>query len=102
MLGFDRERLERAGTAGDLVVPRRHDHMLERRRLPACLLEDLEHRHAPAAPQRRSGGDRRPRAGVDRRCATAGAAKPEKTGTWTAPMCAQACEAIAASGDIGR
>ena len=37
-----------------------------------------------------------------RRCATAGAAKPEKTGTWTAPMCAQACEAIAASGDIGR
>ena len=37
-----------------------------------------------------------------RRWATAGAAKPEKTGTWTAPMCAQACEAIAASGDIGR
>ena len=36
------------------------------------------------------------------RCATAGAAKPEKTGTWTAPMCAQACEAIATSGDIGR
>ena len=35
-------------------------------------------------------------------CATAGAAKPEKIGTWTAPMCAQACEAIATSGDIGR
>ena len=29
--------------------------------------------------------------------ATAGAAKPEKTGTWTAPRCAQACEAIATS-----
>ncbi len=37
-----------------------------------------------------------------RRCATAGAAKPEKTGTWIAPMCATACEAIATSGDIGR
>jgi hypothetical protein len=36
------------------------------------------------------------------RWATAGAAKPENTGTWTAPTCAQACEAIAASGDIGR
>ena len=32
---------------------------------------------------------------------TAGAAKPEKIGTCTAPMCAQACEATAASGDIG-
>jgi hypothetical protein len=31
----------------------------------------------------------------------AGAAKPEKIGTWTAPMWAQACDAIAASGDIG-
>ena len=37
-----------------------------------------------------------------RRCATAGAAKPEKIGTWIAPTCAQACEAIAASADIGR
>ena len=37
-----------------------------------------------------------------RRWATAGAAKPEKTGTWIAPMCATACEAIATSGDIGR
>jgi hypothetical protein len=36
------------------------------------------------------------------RCATAGAAKPEKTGTCTAPMCAQACETIETSGDIGR
>ena len=36
------------------------------------------------------------------RWATAGAANPEKTGTWTAPTCAQACEATAASGDIGR
>ena len=37
-----------------------------------------------------------------RRCATAGAAKPEKIGTCTAPMCAQAWEATATSGDIGR
>ena len=65
MLGFDRERLERAGAAIDLVVPRRHDHVLERGRLPACLLEDLQHRHAPAASQRRPGGDRRLRPGVD-------------------------------------
>ena len=32
----------------------------------------------------------------------AGAAKPEKIGTCTAPTCAQACEAIATSGLIGR
>ncbi len=37
-----------------------------------------------------------------RRCATAGAAKPEKTGTWIAPRWATACEATATSGDIGR
>ena len=37
-----------------------------------------------------------------RRSATAGAAKPEKIGTCTAPTCAHACEAIATSGDIGR
>ncbi len=36
------------------------------------------------------------------RCATAGAAKPEKIGTCTAPMCAHACDATAASGDMGR
>ena len=36
------------------------------------------------------------------RCATAGAAKPEKIGTCTAPMCAIACDATATSGDIGR
>ena len=36
------------------------------------------------------------------RCATAGAAKPEKIGTCTAPICAQAWDAIATSGDIGR
>jgi hypothetical protein len=36
------------------------------------------------------------------RWATAGAAKPEKSGTCTAPTCAQAWEATAASGDIGR
>ena len=36
-----------------------------------------------------------------RRWTTAGAAKPEKIGTWTAPMCAQAWEATAASGAIG-
>ena len=37
-----------------------------------------------------------------RREAIAGAAKPEKIGTWIAPRCAHACEAIATSGDIGR
>ena len=37
-----------------------------------------------------------------RRCATAGAAKPEKIGTWIAPMCAQAWDATGTSGDIGR
>ena len=36
------------------------------------------------------------------RAATAGAAKPEKIGTWMAPRCAHACEAIATSGDMGR
>ena len=36
------------------------------------------------------------------RWATAGAANPEKIGTWIAPMCAHACEATATSGDIGR
>jgi hypothetical protein len=36
------------------------------------------------------------------RAATAGAAKPEKTGTWIAPTCAHACEAIATSTDMGR
>ena len=34
------------------------------------------------------------------RWATAAAAKPEKTGTCSAPTCAQACEAIAASNDM--
>ena len=34
--------------------------------------------------------------------AIAGAAKPEKIGTWIAPMWAHACEAIAASGAMGR
>ncbi len=33
---------------------------------------------------------------------TAGPANPEKIGTCTAPMCAHACDAIAASGAIGR
>jgi hypothetical protein len=37
-----------------------------------------------------------------RRAAIAGAAKPEKIGTCTAPRCAHACEAIATCGDIGR
>ena len=36
------------------------------------------------------------------RAAIAGGAKPEKTGTCTAPRCAQACDAIATCGDIGR
>ena len=36
------------------------------------------------------------------RAAIAGAAKPEKTGTCTAPMCAQACDATATAGLIGR
>jgi hypothetical protein len=36
-----------------------------------------------------------------RRWATAGAAKPEKMGTCTAPMWAHACEATATSGHIG-
>ncbi len=36
------------------------------------------------------------------RCATVGAANPEKIGTWIAPTCAHAFEAIATSGDIGR
>ena len=37
-----------------------------------------------------------------RRWATAGAAKPEKMGTCTAPTWAHAWEATATSGDIGR
>ena len=103
MLGFDRERLERAGTAGDLVVPRRDDHMLERRRLAAVPPRGSR---ASARSSRAAATSRAVIAAFapesTSRCATAGAAKPEKTGTWTAPMCAQACEAIAASGDIGR
>ena len=35
------------------------------------------------------------------RAAIAGAAKPEKIGTCTAPTCAHACEAIATAGHIG-
>ena len=37
-----------------------------------------------------------------RRDDTAGPANPEKIGTCTAPRCAHACDAIAASGDMGR
>ena len=36
------------------------------------------------------------------RCSTAGAAKPEKSGTCTAPMWAHACDATATSGDMGK
>ncbi len=35
------------------------------------------------------------------RAATAGVAKPEKMGTWTAPMCAHAWDATATAGAIG-
>ena len=77
--------------------------MLDARGLVPRLLEDLEHRHLPSSPRRAS------RAVIAtfasdawRRCATAGAAKPEKTGTWIAPMWAHACEAIATSGAHGQ
>ena len=76
--------------------------MLDRRRVAQRLLEDLEHRHGLAAPRRVRRVITTFASLARSRCATAGAAKPEKTGTWTAPMCAQACEATATSGDIGR
>ena len=79
------------------------DDVLDRRRLAQRLLDDLEHRH------RRGRGATSSRRVITTfaslacsRCATAGAAKPEKIGTWIAPMCAHACEATATSGDIGR
>ena len=50
-----------------------------------------------AAPERAVGGDQglRSRVGEPRRDRRR--AKPEKIGTWTAPRCAHACDAIAAS-----
>ena len=96
---------------------------LERRQVawPVVELEGREQRPAPAEPDPRiasstisSIGTLRPRREDSRRVittfaslassrwATAGAAKPEKIGTWTAPMCATAFDATATSGDIAR
>ena len=72
--------------------------MLDRRRVAERLVDRLAHRHPRAAPERVVGGDHDLRAESCSRCTIAGAAKPEKIGTCTAPMCAQACEATAASG----
>jgi hypothetical protein len=58
MLGIDRERLQRARAACNLVVPRCHDHVLQRGGVASRLREDVEHRHDAAPPQRRAGGDR--------------------------------------------
>ena len=65
MLRVDRERGQRAGAAGDLLVPGSDDHVLERRRLLPCLLEDLEHRHLASPAQRCARRDRDPGLGVD-------------------------------------
>ena len=87
------------GQFGDERRPTaRRDRRARRTARRARLLEDLEHRHGLAAARRLARGD------DDLRLArAAGAARrparrsPEKIGTWIAPMCAQACEAIAAS-----
>ena len=92
-----------AASPGPVVELERREHDLRVRAGDAHrLLEDLEHRH---------GSPRRDESRrvittfaslASSRWATAGAAKPEKTGTCTAPMCAIAFEATATSGDIGR
>ena len=63
-------------------------------------LEDLEHRHAPcrAATTRRRVITTFASLACSR-CATAGAAKPEKIGTWIAPMCAHR---VRGDRDLGR
>ena len=103
MLRVDGQRLERAGAVGNLVVPRRDDHVLERR-APRAAPPRGSRASAPSYPRR---SDVRVVIATfasesTSRWATAGAANPEKTGTCTAPMWAHACEAIATSGDIGR
>ncbi len=65
MLRVDRERGQRAGAGGHLLVPRGDEHVLERRRLLPCLLEDLEHRHLASAAQRCARRDRDFGLGVD-------------------------------------
>ena len=102
VLGVDGERLQLARAVGEQLVEWGEHHVLERgaSRRASSSVESI--------------GISRPRRSEvlvviatlasesARRCATAGAAKPEKTGTCTAPMCAHACEATAASGDMGR
>ena len=80
MLGVDLERLERArpplhrvgveevATSGHRNVvatePPPDDDVLDRWRLPSRFVDDLLHRHLPAAPQRAVGGDDHLRLGV--------------------------------------
>ena len=91
------------GRVGDELVPRRDDDVLDA----------TAPRAAPPRGSRASAPRARGATSVGAviatfasrawsRCATAGAANPEKIGTWIAPMCAHACEATATSGDIGR
>ena len=102
-LGVELRRWQLTRRVGDELVPGRDDDVLDARRLAARLLEDLEHRHlAPATARRCARVIATFASEAWSRCATAGAAKPEKIGTWIAPMCAQACDAIGTSGDIGR
>ena len=118
MLGVDLERLELPGRLGNRLVPEDvapslhrnlaaepspDDDVLDRRRLLERLVHERLHRHLAAPAQRAVGGHDHLRLRVlQAAAAIAGAAKPEKIGTWIAPRCAQACEAIATSGDIGR
>ena len=102
-LRVDLERRQLARAVGDELVHGASDDVLDRRRLAAAPPRGSR-ASAPSRPRREDS----PcvittfASLACSRCATAGAAKPEKIGTCTAPMCAHACDAIATSGDIGR
>ena len=100
-LGIDLGRWQDAGLLGEQLVPWRQDDVLERGRLAPTLFQDREHGHLSAAPQRAPRRDRDLGSEARSRARQAGAAKPEKIGTWTAPRCAHACEATATSCDMG-
>ena len=116
MLGVDLERLElaRATSATTSSQRRRGPACTARRRRAAADDDVLDRGASRASSTIASIGTSRPRrveaSGVTTtfasescsRWATAGRRSPEKIGTWTAPMCAQACDATATSGDIGR
>ena len=106
MLRADLERRQLAGAVLDDRAPARiafpGDDVLDRRAPAHGLLDGLAHRQPVPAAQRVVRGDHDLGLRVLQPLHTAGAAKPEKSGIWIAPMCAHACEATATSGHMGR